>query len=388
MLQASSKSIQGVLAGTPLKSIENVLGLVGNGFSNALGLVAEKIKGIDAKQLGDRLSQGFETVKSVAIPTLGAIRTGLGWMVDNKDIVIAAATGIASGFAAFKTIKTAVSIFDSVKEVGGLAGTFAKLTNPVGIATVAIGGLITAGIYLYQNWDTVKEKALGLWKTLRNNPMAALVAGPIGGLIAAGISLYNNWDTVMEKAGELWGKVTEVFGGIYDWGVQKIQPVTSFFQGLYNKFTDFKNAITSFKLPDWVSSVGGAISGAASKAWNFVSGSPDGSHATGLERVPFDGYVAELHKDEAVLTANQSNALRSAGILSQGSSGTPELNLDNNTSESVPAFNNTDKQNNTPANNGGGHQFVFHITGDNPMDIAQKVREVISDMLDSEMQTI
>lgn len=28
----------------------------------------------------------------------------------------------------------------------------------------------------------------------------------------------------------------------------------------------------------------------------------DGSHRNGLDRVPFDGYIAELHKDERVLT--------------------------------------------------------------------------------------
>lgn len=32
----------------------------------------------------------------------------------------------------------------------------------------------------------------------------------------------------------------------------------------------------------------------------------NGSHAGGLSRVPFDGYVAQLHKDEAVLTANEA----------------------------------------------------------------------------------
>lgn len=37
----------------------------------------------------------------------------------------------------------------------------------------------------------------------------------------------------------------------------------------------------------------------------------DGSHADGLDRVPYDGYIAELHRDEAVLTASQAAAWRS-----------------------------------------------------------------------------
>lgn len=37
---------------------------------------------------------------------------------------------------------------------------------------------------------------------------------------------------------------------------------------------------------------------------------PRGSHASGLERVPYDGYVAELHRDEMVLTRPQAAAYR------------------------------------------------------------------------------
>ncbi len=36
----------------------------------------------------------------------------------------------------------------------------------------------------------------------------------------------------------------------------------------------------------------------------------DGSHANGLDNVPFDGYVAQLHKGEMVLPAGQSDYLR------------------------------------------------------------------------------
>lgn len=40
----------------------------------------------------------------------------------------------------------------------------------------------------------------------------------------------------------------------------------------------------------------------------------NGSHATGLDYVPFDGYTAELHKGEMVLDANTSDALRKYGV--------------------------------------------------------------------------
>lgn len=43
------------------------------------------------------------------------------------------------------------------------------------------------------------------------------------------------------------------------------------------------------------------------------SGGVDGSHANGLDYVPFDGYIAELHKGEMVVPAAQASSLRSGG---------------------------------------------------------------------------
>lgn len=40
----------------------------------------------------------------------------------------------------------------------------------------------------------------------------------------------------------------------------------------------------------------------------------DGSHASGLDYVPYDGYVAELHKGEMVVPAEASKFLRSSGV--------------------------------------------------------------------------
>ena len=126
----------------------------------------------------------------------------------------------------------------------------------------------------------------------------------------------------------------------------------------WTKWNSFKSSLSNFKVPKWISTVGSKIGSLA--GGGVFKGLFNGSHATGLERVPYDGYVAELHEGESILTARQSNALRSAGMLSQNSDGTPELNMGSGgTAQQLPT-------------SGGGHQFVFNITGDNPLDIAQK----------------
>lgn len=57
--------------------------------------------------------------------------------------------------------------------------------------------------------------------------------------------------------------------------------------------------------------------------YNFYKGAKwlSGSHAAGLDRVPYDGYIAELHANEAVLNAQEAALWRSAARYS--ASGAP-----------------------------------------------------------------
>lgn len=48
--------------------------------------------------------------------------------------------------------------------------------------------------------------------------------------------------------------------------------------------------------------------GSGFSGWNMVQ--PEGSHASGLGYVPYDGYLAELHRGEAVLTRQQAEGVR------------------------------------------------------------------------------
>lgn len=248
------------------------------------------------EEIGEVLRTAVVGGVELAKTAFDGLKIGIQWLVEHKDAVISVGTGLVAGFAAFKTA-TAIS-------------------SGISLLSKALTTYRTAGMM-------ATAAQLGLNTAMLTSPITWLAVG-IGILIAAGVALYKNWDTVKAKAGELWDKVQTVFGSIYNWGATKIQAVAGFFSNLKNKFIQFKNAITNFKPPEWVSKIGGAISSGISK----VKGLIDGSHATGLARVPFDGYRAELHKGEAVLTAQQSNALRAAGILREKGDGTPELRID------------------------------------------------------------
>ena len=106
----------------------------------------------------------------------------------------------------------------------------------------------------------------------------------------------------------------------------------------------------------------------------------DGSHATGLARVPFNSYMAELHEDEAVLTARQSNALRSAGILKENGDGTPTVNMQGAGERGAvnPAGNATAARPSLTIS-----QLIIQGTGNVPQDIKRMIEQAHNEYWES-----
>lgn len=94
------------------------------------------------------------------------------WCAENPGVIQTITTIIASFFAAWKIVKLAseigglISGFIAFVKTGGLASGAATLlgsaigllTSPITIAIAAITAIIAAGVLLWKNWDTVKEK--------------------------------------------------------------------------------------------------------------------------------------------------------------------------------------------------------------------------------------
>ena len=71
--------------------------------------------------------------------------------------ILAVVASIAPLATAFSNITTIV---------GGVSKAFTFFTSPAGMVVLAIGAIVTAGIALYKNWETIKKKAQELWKTI------------------------------------------------------------------------------------------------------------------------------------------------------------------------------------------------------------------------------
>lgn len=102
--------------------------------------------------------------------------------------------------AAVKVVEVLSGIFTFLSSIGGLSGMLSAVGTAIGAVvgilggpiTVAIGAAIAAGVLLWKNWDTVKEKAgqLGKWINEKWNGIKS--------------STSEAWDSVKKWSSEKW----------------------------------------------------------------------------------------------------------------------------------------------------------------------------------------
>jgi hypothetical protein len=251
-----------------------------------------------------------------------------------KDTVLSLGAAIGSFIFLMKGMQIIGIVTTLIKALraGTLLATAAELgfnaalwANPITWVVALIAVLIGAIVLIARHWDTVKQKTQQFWAVIKDNPLAWIVAGPIMALITAGVKLYQNWDKVKSGFSNVWSSIESG-------AVKMVSSVI----GQINKLIGFVNKIPGINIPkiaiaSKVPYKKSAKSGGGSDGAGTVSGAWLKAHgyATGLESVPYDNMPAYLHKDEAVLTAKQSNALRAAGILTAGGN-KPKLSIGQN----------------------------------------------------------
>lgn len=294
---------------------------------------------------------------TIAQTALDGFKAGLAWLRDNGGVITAAIAGVTGALAAFKIltfINSAMGVMNTLMiayRSGTLLATLAQyglntalLASPLTWVALAIGAVIAVGVLLYKNWDTVKAAAQSLWDKLK-----VVWSAIEDGFTAAWNSIKSAGETAMNS----------VISGI-------------------NALIEKINMVPGVEVPviakvDWSQTEEPKKGKKKAKA--------DGSHAVGLARVPFNGYMAELHENEAVLTAKQSNALRSAGILKENGDGTPSLDMRTGNTSEVTAASSVGSTMGAPSLT--IQNLVVQGSGDTKSDMKRVIQEAFNEYWDS-----
>lgn len=124
---------------------------------------------------------------------------------------------------------------------------------------------------------------------------------------------------------KVWGIIQQIPSKVSAIGSQLYNAGRNIFQSLWNGIKSIGGSILGW-VSDFVGKIGSFVSGIIDGFQSIVSGaseaksaarSVDGKHAGGLDYVPYNGYVAELHEGERVLT-KQQNKEYNEGKAGQG----------------------------------------------------------------------
>jgi hypothetical protein len=215
------------------------------------------------------------------------------------SFVVSLANGIAENLP--KLLPTITSVVLKIAEILTNKETLSQLFD------AAITIIMTLADYLIDNVDKIFDAAVGIIVALADflidpeNIMKITLAG-IKVMEALGEGILSAVNGLSDVLTEITVIIIEKFSGI-DLSDAGKKVIKSFFSGM---LTGISGASSKYLFE----SFGGAIVG-------NIGITPNGSHRTGLDYVPYDGYIAELHKGERVLTAKEASSYKSPVIINQ-----------------------------------------------------------------------
>lgn len=221
-----------------------ILTAVRNGFAAIVERAAAFLTDVDTQAITDAINNAFAWFIDTAIP---AITSGVQWVIDNKDIILALISGIGAGFLAWNIVQIvqgAITVLQTFKttlalvKAGQLSLNAAMLANPIGIVITLVAGLVAAFIYLWNNCEEFRNFWLNLWENIKT-AFAAVVAW--FGEATASISAFfsDAWQSIKSA----WAGATGFFSGIWSGIKNTFASVGSWFGNIFtNAWESIKNA--------------------------------------------------------------------------------------------------------------------------------------------------
>lgn len=262
---------------------EPVLTAVKNGFAAVAERIAALLTEVDMKAITTAINDAFSWFVDTALP---AIQTGVGWVIDNKDVLLALVSGIAAGFAAWtvvQTITAAVGALSTLKntihlvKTGQLALNAALNMNPIGIVITLVAALVAAFIYLWNNCEEFRNFFIGMWEGIKQmfsgvvDFFASAGEEIVGFFASAWDSIKNAWSAAGSFFSDARSNVNNAFASVDKWMSDKFggawtavkkafTPFVGYFQQIWNTVKGIFSAVKS------------VLSGNFSDAWAAIKG--------------------------------------------------------------------------------------------------------------------
>ncbi|MEJ8306665.1 phage tail tape measure protein [Saccharibacillus sacchari] len=291
-------------------------------------------------------------------------------------------TGLTAGIVAYKAVVVttciATQVWTSITKIqtaatwamtaATRAWSLAMAMNPIGLVIAAIVALVAAFVVAYQRSETFRNIVNGVWASIKvawaatANFFTTTIPAVFNSIVSW---VTNAWNTITASTSATWAAITGAIGAAWNTIVGAITTavngVVSFLSGAWEGVKSTVSGVGTF--------IGSTLSGAwegvkttFSSAINWIINkfngmigrlnsisisnpftgeqiagvniplipTIDGSHKTGLDYVPYDGYVAELHKGEEVLTADEARQRRAqpaAARYASGGAAAPVFNI-------------------------------------------------------------
>ncbi len=225
--------------------IEPLTTKIKDGWNSVLLKILELTEGVDFSVFTKAAEKAFKVLTDTVLP---AVKKGLGWIIDHKDILVAGLTAIVTGFMAFKAVSFIQSIPAMLTAVKtAMLGVNAALSaNPIGIVITLLTALVAAFITLWNNCEEFRNFFINLWEDIKNVTSGAVEA--IGEFFSnLWNSIKQSWadavNSISEFFSNLWNNIKAIWNGAGEWfNNSVIIPVTTFFS---NAWSNMKNGAKS-----------------------------------------------------------------------------------------------------------------------------------------------
>lgn len=214
--------------------------------------------------------------------------------------------------------------------IEGIIQWFAQLPSRIWEwLTGVVTNVINWGVEMYNNavlaasnfvngaieWISQLPNRIWAWLTSTVSNVISWGANMVSQARSVATNFVNSFISfITSLPSKVWGIIQQIPSKVSAIGSQLYNAGRNIFQSLWNGIKSIGGSILGW-VSDFAGKIGSFVSGIIDGFKNIVSGandaksaarSVDGKHANGLDYVPYNGYVAELHEGERVLTKQQN----------------------------------------------------------------------------------